>query len=193
MGPTKSEPKPLALSCTKTDCEASLHCFRHATRKRKWQNGPCIKCGADLVDWPRVTRRDLADVDHTFGELSKEWIRHHFWHEPFDQKALEHARRKGRVQLREAALNRITRSVGPAEPTFDGRQTPYTGNVLYYAQHSVAACCRKCIEYWHGIQYARPLTNDEIAYLSDLVMRYIDSRLPDLADEPEMLPLRPHE
>lgn len=25
------------------------------------------------------------------------------------------------------------------------------GNIVFYAQHAVAACCRNCIEVWHGI------------------------------------------
>lgn len=162
--------EPLDISCTSTDCENGLHCF---LQKRKVGpvrvGGPCRSCGAELVEFKRVGARDLSDVDYTFSALRNELIRHEFWHRPFDVRALNHARRKGRRLLREAARSRIETSVGRANNPRDGRQTPFHGNTLYYAQHAVAACCRKCIEYWHGIPTGRRLATSEIGYLTDLV------------------------
>jgi hypothetical protein len=141
-----------------------------------------------LVEWDRVQKRDCQDVRYTFESLQKELIRHEFWHRPIDQKAMNHARRLGRVHLRSAAETRIRKSVGPDRHAREGQQTPYEGNVLYYAQHATASCCRKCIEYWHGIEFGRPLSDEEVAYFVDLIKRYVDSRLPDLKDEPERVP-----
>jgi hypothetical protein len=146
------------------------------------QRGRCRACGAELIDWDRVHRRDLADAAYTFAALKYELIRHHFWHVAIDPKAVDHARRKGKVRIHEAAERRVRKSVGPAEPPFDGRQTPRegSGNVIYYAQHATASCCRKCIEEWHGISRGRELNEEEIAYLTTLVAFYIDERLPFL-------------
>jgi hypothetical protein len=186
-------PPPLKISCTATNCEDDLHCFK-ATKKMQSENraGTCRECGVSLVDWPRVHSRNLADVDHTFVELRRELIRHHFWHVEIDQRALDHACRKGRVALKEAANHRIVKYVGPSSEfnPWDGRQTPFTGNTIFYAQHATASCCRKCIEYWHAIPADRALTPDELAYLTDLIMRYIDDRLPNLPDDPERTPMR---
>ncbi len=42
--------------------------------------GLCRYCGADLVNWDRVRRQDVLDVEHTIKALKREYIRHHFWH-----------------------------------------------------------------------------------------------------------------
>lgn len=181
--------KPLPLKCTTTDCENGLHCFLQKTQKPRPHGGPCRSCGKDLVDFPRVQARNVGDIQNTFDSLSKEWIRHQFWEMPFDQWALNHARRKGRRAMHEIeAAKRIRQSVGKAQHSREGRQTPLDGNVLYYAQHAVAACCRKCIEYWHGIAMGAPLTDNEIEYLTKLVCLYLDQRLPDLNEEPMKVP-----
>lgn len=152
------------------------------------QGGRCRSCGAELIDWERVHSCNLADVAYTFSALKQEMIRHHFWHKEIDEKALNYARGKGRQGIREAALRRIRTSVGPAQPPFDGRQTGNEGNVLYYAQHAMATCCRKCIEEWHGIPRGRELTEDEVYYLSTLVILFVEERLPWLPEQGENVP-----
>jgi hypothetical protein len=186
---TPSALPPLKITCTSSDCEADLHCFK-MTKKLARQNrtGACRTCGAELVDWSRVHGRDPNDVAFTFEQLSHELIRHYFWHLPFDDKALNHARRKGRVLLHEAARHRVETSVGRAGMAFDGRQTPREGNTIYYAQHATASCCRTCIEYWHDIPKDRDLTPQEVTYLSTLVIAYLDERLTGLPDHPVKIP-----
>jgi len=187
---TASLPK-LAITCTSADCEDDLHCFRSRKKLRDaGLEGACRICHAQLIDWSRVHERRLDDVEHTFAELRHEMIRHHFWHQPFDEGALSHALRKGRIALHAAVARRIEVSVGAAEPVRDGRQTGFSGNVLFYAQHATACCCRTCIGYWHNIPKGRPLTAAEVLYLSGLVERYIDERLPELPDGPTHVPRR---
>lgn len=154
------------------------------------QTGRCRHCGVELVDWARVHQRDLSDADHTFDSLRKEFIRHHFWHEDIDQKAVDHARRKGKLGLKVAALRRLESSIGSAAPYRDGYQTPYTSNILYYAQHAVGCCCRTCLEYWHKIPCGQALTGDELAYLTELVMLYVNERMPSLTEDGEKVPRR---
>ena len=182
--------EPLDLKCTNSDCENDLHCFKQKTRKRddpRW--GPCRHCGKNLVDFPRVQARDIGDVEHTFQSLSQEWIRHMLWHLSFDQRAINHARRKGRRQLLDVEIEkRLRQSVGKTRHPREGRQTPFEGNVLFYAQHAVAACCRKCIEYWHGIPVGAALKRDHVHYLKELIVRYVEQRMPDLDDEPVKVP-----
>lgn len=181
--------KPLKLKCTQTDCKSDLHCFLQKKRSAASSGGPCRNCGKELVDFPRVQARNVKDVAHTFESLSREWIRHQFWERPFDQRAINHALRKGKRGFREgAAAKRIQQSVGRARHPREGQQTPYEGNVLYYAQHSVAACCRKCVEYWHGIPMGNALTDDEVQYLTQLVLLYVEQRMPDLGEEPIKVP-----
>jgi hypothetical protein len=183
--------KPLKITCTSTDCANGLHCFRRTrTMVALNQQGRCRACGAELIDWRRVHKRNPADAAYTFAALKYELFRHHFWHVEIDLRAVNHARRKGKRGLQAAAEQRMRKAVGPAEPPFDGRQTPRegSGNVIYYAQHATASCCRKCIAEWHGIPRGRELTEDEIAYLTTLAMLYIDERLPLLTQDGEKVP-----
>lgn len=176
---------PLKVTCTSSNCESDLHCFK-ATRALIKENkaGACRSCGIELIDWDRVHLRQLDDVPFIFSQLRCELIRHYFWHLEFDEKALNHARRKGRTALHEATHRRIVSSVARTGMAFDGRQTPRSGNTIFYAQHATASCCRRCIEYWHDIPRDRDLSADEVTYLAALANCYLDERLPDLPDQP---------
>ena len=182
--------RPLDIKCTNSDCGDDLHCFRKTRRMRPEQVGQCRSCGAELVDWERVRRRDVADAAFTFAALKRELIRHHYWHKTIDEEAELHARRKGRIKLREAVAKHLQKAVGQAEPFRDGWQTPAKGRVVYYAQHALACCCRKCLEYWHGIPKGTELTSEQIDYFTDLVMMFIDERMPGLTEEGEKIPPR---
>lgn len=178
--------KPLDIKCTSSKCEDGLHCFK-ATKKLKAEGneGACRSCGAKLVNWDRVRQKDPADANHTFETMRLELIRHHFWHTDVDDEAVRKARRKGRSGLATAVPKRIRQSVGKEKPFRDGQQTPFTGNIIYYAQHATASCCRTCMEYWHGIPKGRALTDVEIEYLSQLAMKFIAERMRDLPEEGE--------
>lgn len=180
---------PLKIKCTDSRCEDDQHCYL-ATQKmaREKTKGACRSCGVQLVDWARVHTRDLNDAAYTFSMLRTEYIRHHFWHVDIDRKALDHARRKGKNGMRAAAEQRLRTSVASPSPVRDGRQTPFVGNSLFYAQHATATCCRRCIEEWHGIPRGRAITDQEIAYLTELVSLFIGERLPFLTPDGEYVP-----
>jgi hypothetical protein len=184
------KPPPLDIKCTSTDCENDLHCFKQLKKMAPGQRGKCRACGADLIDWKRLHRRDTTDAAHTFSALQHELIRHRFFHRPVDDAAVRHAQRKGRIQLKEAARDRLRKYLALAEPPRDGRQTPLEGNTIFYAQHATATCCRTCLEYWHNIPKGRPLTPQEFDYCAALVELFLDKKLPDLADEPIKVPQR---
>ena len=190
----EEELPPLKIKCTSTNCEEGLHCFKQKGRGRARtpSGGPCRACGADLVDFDRVHTRRPGDVQYTFEALRHEYIRHHFWHLDIDEAARLHALRKGRARLREAVGARLRSSVGrPASRNpREGRQTPFEGNVIFYAQHATASCCRACMEYWHDIPKEQDLTEAELAYLGSLVWKYIEARMPDLPEEPQKIPPR---
>lgn len=189
----KKDKKPLGITCTSTDCENGLHCFRQSKSCGEGHvvGGHCRECGANLVNWQRLHKNSFEDVEYTFRSLKYELIRHHFWHKEIDIRALNYARRKGLAGLTGAAENRVRRCLAPAEPAFDGRQTGKCGNPLFYAQHACAVCCRKCMEYWHGIEQHRPLTEAEIQYAKDLMMLFLKERLPKLTPDGEYVaPLR---
>lgn len=78
---------------------------------------------------------------------------------------------------------RIRKSVGDANPPYDGRQTPKSGNALFYAQHATATCCRKCVEEWHGIPRGVPLSQETVSYFTELLMLFVGERLPELEED----------
>jgi hypothetical protein len=180
--------EPLDIKCTSSDCNNNLHCFI-ATKKMVSQNqkGGCRSCGARLVDWSRVHKKDLKDAAHTFQMLKLEMIRHQFWHKEIDEKAVKHARKKGKAGIRAAIENRLRGSLRPNNP-WDGRQTPKEGTSIFYAQHATATCCRKCLEEWHAIPLDKELSDEEIAYLTDLCVMFINERLPELTEDGEKIP-----
>lgn len=181
-----NDEKPLRkVTCTSADCERDLHSFlRMRPRGQSYRNEQCRECGADLIDWTRLDCHDLSDLEYTVASLERELIRHTYWHKALDQHAINHARRKGLSGIREAAMDRLKASVGApsSELKRDGRQTPFYGNAIYYAQHATATCCRRCIEAWHGIEIEMPLSAEELGYMTDLVMYHIKKQIPDLAE-----------
>jgi hypothetical protein len=184
--------KTLNISCTDTDCGNGLHCFK-ATEEMVAQNnvGVCRECGIQLVDWERIHCRDSRDVQNTFGMLKLEKVRHLFWHIPLSQHAINHARRKGRKGLRERVRNHLSTAIGPAHPWHDGFQTPMSQeapNAIAYGQHATATCCRKCLEYWHGVPQGQPLSDEELDYLTQLLCLYLEDRVPNLTEDGERVP-----
>jgi hypothetical protein len=182
--------KPLAISCNNADCDNDLHCFNKSRRDATlFPDGVCKYCGADLINWERVHLRSLGDIEFTIEALEKEWIRHHFWHVEIPQKAINYALRKGSVALKDSIRSRLNSSVALAKPFHDGIQTPFeSNNPIHYAQHATASCCRKCIEKWHGIERGKDLNEEEITYLTQLIMEYIKIKLPNLGNEPQKIP-----
>ena len=182
----------LSVRCTSSDCANDLHCFK-LTRRMACEGAPrgtCRDCQQHLIELDRTRQRIVADRAYLLESLRRELIRHHFWHLSFDRRAMDHAARKGRRNLYAAAERRLRTSVGRATPFRDGTQTPMCENTIYYAQHATASCCRTCIEYWHGIPKGVALDDAEIAYLVNLVIGYLDERLPALAEDPVRVPSR---
>lgn len=184
--------EPLGVKCSTTHCVSDRHYFRQTKKMREGKQPPrCKDCGADLVNWDRVRQRDLGDVAHTFAALKYEFIRHHYWHREFDQRAINYAKRKGRIELLETAEARIHKSLGKPADAFDWCGTKWEGNPIFYAQHATATCCRKCVEKWHGIPRDQELTEDQLKYLTRLVILYLEERLPDLPDYKQKVPRIP--
>ncbi len=171
--------------------------LQESSKKNTNKFGKCCDCDIELTGWEQLHKRDISDAAYTFELLKKEKIRHHYWHVEIEPHAVNHALRKGRIELHEAVIKRLKQSIGIVQETPDGKkrpyrdgyQTPYSGsNSIYYAQHATASCCRKCLESWHGISQERDLTECEITYLTDLIMLYLNERLPSLTDHRQPIP-----
>lgn len=174
---------PLDITCGSTKCEEELHCFslKKSSEKNFGKKGVCHQCGADLIDWNRIHKHDIQDVNFTFQNMKSELIRHVFWHTQIDEKAINDAEKKGLDILITKARKIIKSRVGKYSTFIDGRQTPMgDGDIINYAQHATATCCRKCIEIWHNIPKEEPLTEEQIDFFTELVILYAVEKVPKL-------------
>ena len=181
---------PLNITCGSTKCEDNLHCFKTSERaaKKFGNHGVCKECGTSLIDWKRVHQNNIKDANFIFKSMKNELIRHVFWHTPIEKKAIEIALQSGKNDLRIHSKKLLKSKIGSSHNAWDGRQTPMTGNeIVNYAQHATATCCRKCLEYWHNIKTENELTDEQLQFCSDLVMLYIDERVPNLTDEKQQV------
>ncbi|MCL0058952.1 DUF4186 family protein [Dehalococcoidia bacterium] len=182
----KVSDKEVKINPYYSECENGLHSFFKSPLKNSEGYPRCRNCGKDIIHWKKLHIRDLKNIDFVISELRKEWWRNYWWEVEIDEKAISHALRKNSNELYVLVRKRIEKSVGIVyefrgrkQPYRDGYQIPYKGNIIYYAQHATATCCRKCIECWHGIPQGRNLNNEEIEYLTMLVMKYIRRKLRD--------------
>ena len=84
---------------------------------------------------------------------------------------------KGLPIIRKHAVDFITARIAPRFPKNDGKQTPMKGHPVFVAQHATATCCRGCIQKWHGIEKGNALTHEEIKFVTDLVMTWIEEQI----------------
>jgi hypothetical protein len=175
--------EPLKIRCTDSRCDADLHCFRPRPKMSDEERGRCRDCGADLIDWERMHRRDIAQVHALFEALPHELIRHHYWHVPIPERVRELALKPRREVLRERTERAVRNAIAlPSSQLFrDGTQTydehSKHARIYHYGQHATATCCRKCLEYWHGIPREQPLSEQELVYFTELVWLYIEQRV----------------
>lgn len=174
------------ITCTSSKCELDLHCFRTNMRKKvnrenkTLRNGDCVYCGEKLVDWKRIDEKNLKDSEYLVSSLKLELIRKLFWERPFDDNAINKASDKTIAELKEEIEKILRRTLTePSEKQFrDGTQTKQEGNVIFYAQHATATCCRKCLEEWYDINKNKKLDEKNLEYLVEIVMIYLKKRLP---------------
>lgn len=50
------------------------------------------------------------------------------------------------------------------------------GHPVFIAQHATATCCRECLQKWYRIEKGRPLMDDEIEFVVELVMGCIGAQ-----------------
>lgn len=194
MGPAPLGLIPLRLSCWMTSCQHGRHCLDYLRQPRKGfarvEPGHCRDCGERIVDFnyePCGTGQDGSEhIAHQVLDQQSELIRAHYWHVPIDQWAYNSARRLGMAELRRRLERRVVAAV--ADPNvFNGRSAPYAKDILAYAQHASATCCRRCAAYWHGLPSDpsdRP-SEGQIKHAVAVAHTWLDVRLPELSLDPE--------
>lgn len=93
------------------------------------------------------------------------------------ERDLAYIRDKGIKTIRVHAVDFISTRIVPRFPKNDGKQTPMRGHPAFIAQHATATCCRCCIQKWHGIKKGNVLAREEIDFLVNLIMAWIQGQM----------------
>ena len=172
------ELQEVKISCTATDCDNDKHAYRPTLGQ--WKKLPdqivCQGCGDASVDMSIPRAKDLSKREAILDELGREFIRDHYLNKDFDKRARKLIRRYGLNGTCERAFSRLKSAIGGEPDDWDGRQTPFEGNALFYAQHATATCCRRCTWYWYGIPRDGELSKADLEFCHGLVQAYLDRR-----------------
>lgn len=90
------------------------------------------------------------------------------------EKDLIYIEQKGLQKIESHAYDFINKRLRDITNINDGKQTPMKGHPVFVAQHATATCCRGCLEKWHHIPKDRLLTDEEVKYIVNVVMSWIN-------------------
>lgn len=116
----------------------------------------------------------MYQVENILKSLSKSKFRSSF---SLKQKDLEYIEKKGLNEIRKHAYDFLEKRLVPANITNDGKQTPMRGHPVFIAQHATATCCRGCLEKWHHISKGRKITKQELDYIVEVIMMWIQMQI----------------
>jgi len=84
---------------------------------------------------------------------------------------------KGLDEVLRHAEDFVAHRLAPAEPSRDGKQTPWRGHPVFIAQHATATCCRGCLQKYHDIAKGAPLTDEQQAHIVAALERWLRAAL----------------
>jgi hypothetical protein len=112
----------------------------------------------------------MRDMDGLFAALGRSSFRCRF---RLGGAEREYLSAKSMEVVSGHAREFVSSRLGGKHPKNDGRQTPMRGHPVFVAQHAVGACCRKCLEKWHGIERGRELSEAEIEYIVLVICEWL--------------------
>lgn len=110
-------------------------------------------------------------VKNIFDRLSKSKFRSSFH---LKDKDILYIEDKGIDKIRNHAYDFVTKRLADTSNVTDGKQTPMKGHPVFIAQHATGTCCRSCLEKWHHISKNKNMTDDDIKYVVDIIMSWIE-------------------
>lgn len=116
------------------------------------------------------------NVENLLDSLSKSKFRGSFH---LNKKMKEYVQEKGWDKIRFDARDLITKRIAPKNLNNDGKQTPMRQvHPVFIAQHATGCCCRGCLEKIHDIKKGHELSNEEIDYVVNVIMMWIQREMP---------------
>lgn len=114
----------------------------------------------------------MNKIDLLLIKLSKSKFRSSFH---LNKNMKEYVSTKGIDKIKDDAYNLISTRIKPKEPKNDGKQTPMKQvHPVFIAQHACACCCRSCLEKWYNIPKGKELTETEVNYIVELLIKWIE-------------------
>lgn len=110
------------------------------------------------------------DIEEILSRLSKSKFRSSF---KLKTKDIEYINKKGMDVIRSHAYDFLNKNIR-IKIAKDGKQTPMHGHPVFIAEHATATCCRGCIEKWYKIPQNKELTDEDIDYLVNIIMKWIE-------------------
>jgi len=89
---------------------------------------------------------------------------------------IEYVNSRGLDILELHAADFIKKRLAPAEPKNDGRQTPLKGHPVFVAQHATGTSDRERLEKFHGIRQGIELSEKQIKYVVNIIIRWIEEK-----------------
>ena len=110
-------------------------------------------------------------IKNILNRLSKSKFRSSFH---LKDKDILYIEDKGIDKIRNHAYDFVTKRLADTSNVTDGKQTPIKGHPVFIAQHATGTCCRRCLEKWHYISKNKNMTDDDIKYVVDIIMSWIE-------------------
>lgn len=115
-------------------------------------------------------------IKNIFDRLSKSKFRSSFY---LKDKDILYIEDKGIDKIRNHAYDFVTKRLADTSNVTDGKQTPMKGHPVFIAQHATGTCCGRCLEKWHHISKNKNMTDDDIKYVVDIIMSWIEKEYND--------------
>lgn len=110
-------------------------------------------------------------IKNILDRLSKSKFRSSFH---LKDKDILYIEDKGIDKIRNHAYDFVTKRLADTSNVTDGKQTPMKGHPVFIAQHATGTCCRSCLEKWHHIRKNKNMTEDDIKYVVDIIISWIE-------------------
>lgn len=111
------------------------------------------------------------NIDKILSKLTTSKFRSSFH---LKEKDLIYIEQKGLQKIEFHAYDFINKRLRDITNINDGKQTPMKGHPVFVAKHATATCCRGCLEKWHHIPKDRSLTDEEVKYIVNVIMAWIN-------------------
>lgn len=114
------------------------------------------------------------DYDYVLSKIKKSSFRSKFF---LSKKDKEYVLQKGIDTIKKHTEDFIINRLAEENPKNDGKQTPMKGHPVFIAQHATATCCRTCLYKWHHIPKDKQLSQEEIDYVVNIIMKWINREI----------------